>query len=117
MQEQEFRQIFDHTVGILFLGSLHNEDHSAFEELALRCAAIEFRTTAKKVSVIEALRESGDWDSVKEVMCNFRELTLGISVRSFCETRKTVYQSGRWGAAKSSCVRRALLAPILIISI
>jgi hypothetical protein len=104
MSEHEFRQVFEATSGILFLGSLHNEDHPAFEELALRCAAIEFRATSKKVSVIDTLRSSGGWPPVKDALARFRGLHLSIPIRSFFETRESVYHSSRWSPDKSTCV-------------
>lgn len=104
MQEPEFRQIFDNTVGILFLGSVHNEDHPSFEELALRCAAIEFRTTASRGSIIDQLRVSGGFSALKATLGEFRDLQLGLTVRTFYEIKKSVYQSSRWAPAKASCV-------------
>ncbi|KAI9668709.1 MAG: hypothetical protein M1817_005200 [Caeruleum heppii] len=97
----DFRPILDNTVGILFLGCLHNERHAGFEEAMLRCAAVELRATTRKHHVTDSLKTSANWSVVKEVMESFKELTIPFPVRSFFELRRTVYQSGRFTLTRS----------------
>ena len=101
----EFRQIFDNTVGIIFLAALHNEESAQFEDSWLRCAVVELRATAKEKSMVESLQRSGDWNVVTQILQDFRALKPSFSVKSFFELNSTVYHSARWKSPKSAHVR------------
>lgn len=103
-EEHRFRSILESTGGVLFLGCHHDENDPQFEELCLKCAAVEFGTM-KKHDVVEGLRKAEDWHTIKEVMERFRTLNAPFKVRGFFELRPTMYQTGRFSVVrKSECV-------------
>ncbi|CAH0035416.1 unnamed protein product [Clonostachys rhizophaga] len=79
-----FRSILDMTGGIVFLGCLNNETRPNFEDLCLKCAAVE-TGVHKKDRVIENLRQDNRWTFVKEVMEDFRALNGPFPVRILFE--------------------------------
>jgi hypothetical protein len=100
----EFRNILECTGGIVFLGCIHRENHPKFEELCLKCAAVEFGIMSKH-DTVESLRKAGDWEAVKEIMESFRSLNSPFEVRGFFELRPTTYHVGRLSVIrKSECV-------------
>lgn len=104
-EKADFRNILKSTSGIVFLGCLHDESHPGFEELSIKCAAVEFGTK-KQHGAVESLRKAEDWDKVKEVMESFRRLSAPpFEVRGFFELRPTTYSVGRFMVSKKSeCV-------------
>ncbi|CAH0051000.1 unnamed protein product [Clonostachys solani] len=72
------------TGGIVFLGCLNNETRPNFEDLCLKCAAVEMGAH-KKDRVIESLRQDHRWTFVKEVMEDFRALNGPFPVRILFE--------------------------------
>ncbi|VUC30705.1 unnamed protein product [Clonostachys rosea] len=79
-----FRSILDMTGGIVFLGCLNNETRPNFEDLCLKCAAVEMGVH-KKDRAIESLRQDNRWTFVKEVMEDFRALNGPFPVRILFE--------------------------------
>jgi len=77
---------------VIFLGCIHQERDGDFNEICLRCAAVELHETDKKSPVMETLTKTNDWESIKEVHKDFRELEVTFPLRSFYETEKTVYR-------------------------
>lgn len=63
----------------------------------MRCAAVELNEIDKRSIVMETLRKSNDWESIKEVHKDFRELEVTFPLRSFYETEKTIYQKKTFG--------------------
>ncbi|CAG9996180.1 unnamed protein product [Clonostachys byssicola] len=82
--QRAFRSILDMTGGIVFLGCLNNETRPNFEDLCLKCAAVEMGVY-KKDRVIENLRQDNRWTFVKEVMEDFRGLNGPFPVRILFE--------------------------------
>lgn len=72
------------TRGIVFLGCLNNETRPNFEDLCLKCAAVEMGIH-KKDRVIENLRQDNRWTFVKEVMEDFRAMNGPFPVRILFE--------------------------------
>ncbi|KAI1740719.1 hypothetical protein F4680DRAFT_84255 [Xylaria scruposa] len=100
-EQYQFRYILEHTAGIVFLGCLHDETNPQFEDLCIKCAAVEFGTMKKT----ELLKKSDDWHTIKEVMERFRTLDAPFQVRGFFELRPTMYQVGRFSVMrKSECL-------------
>lgn len=86
--------MFECTAGIFFLACLHDERQPDFERRFLRCATVELGLTKlRKHDVTEALRLTEDWQTVKDVLGKFRELNIECAIRTFCESKKTVYRS------------------------
>ena len=103
-EELEFNSILECTGGIVFLGCIHRESHPRFEELCLKCAAVEFGIMSKH-DTVETLRKAPDWEVVKGIMESFRSLNAPFEVRGFFELRPTTYHVGRLSVAKKSeCV-------------
>ncbi|KAI1391821.1 uncharacterized protein F4822DRAFT_106017 [Hypoxylon trugodes] len=100
-EQYQFRYILESTGGVVFLGCLHDESNPHFEDLCIKCAAVEFGTIKKT----ELLKKSNDWYAMKEVMEQFRTLSAPFQVRGFFELRPTMYQAGRFSVVrKSECL-------------
>jgi hypothetical protein len=96
----EFRSIFEQTSGIFFLACLHDERQTDFRLKFMRCAIVELGLTkVRKTSVEEALRAAEDWQTVEDVLRNFRELSVACPIRTFCEGKPTTwgYQYNKFG--------------------
>jgi uncharacterized cysteine cluster protein YcgN (CxxCxxCC family) len=92
----EFRSIFDQTSGIFFLACLHDERQRDFRDQFMRCAIVELGLTKiRKHSVEEALKAAEDWQTVEDVLRNFRELSVTCPIRTFCEGKPTAWYHSR----------------------
>lgn len=90
----DFRDIFDSISGILFLACIHDEGKPDLEQNFLWCATVELGLTkTKKHDLLEKLDTPREWEVVKRIMEHFRMLYLPFPVRTFYETKATVYQS------------------------
>lgn len=103
-ENKDFRSIFENTGGIVFLACLNDEGYPGFEEVCLKCAAVEFGTK-KKHDVVESLRKSEDWNVLRDVMESFRLLRCAFPVRILYEMNKTNVSGGlSMFNRKSECV-------------
>jgi len=87
-ENNDFRNIFENTGGIIFLACLNDEGYPGFEDICLNCAAVEFGTK-KKHDAVESLRKSEDWGIIKDVMESFRSLRCAFPVRTLYEMKTT----------------------------
>lgn len=94
----------DNIAGVLFFGCIHDERQPNFEACCLRCASVELRIPAGH-QVAESLKTSEKWSFLKNLLERFRELPLSFPIRSFFETKETVYQARRFGFGSSDMVR------------
>ncbi|RDW76977.1 hypothetical protein BP6252_05030 [Coleophoma cylindrospora] len=101
--EPGYRHIFNNTIGVLFLSCIHNEQRPDFKDTVLHCAAAESGQTTRKSPLVKALKKL-DWDPLKEIMRNFRDLNPNFRVRSFYERKETVWQHKRWRYPKAHCL-------------
>ncbi|KAI1084628.1 hypothetical protein F5B20DRAFT_591667 [Whalleya microplaca] len=110
-KEQEyFHNILKLTGGIVFLGCLNDENHPDFEEVCLKCAAVEFGTSQKH-DAVGSLKKSDSWDMVKEVLESFRSMRCPFPVRILYELKHThVYEGLVWkiikGKSQNLCSER-----------
>ncbi|KAK9769980.1 putative NB-ARC domain-containing protein [Seiridium cardinale] len=107
-ERRDFYNILEKTGGIVFLGCLNNEDHPDFEELCLKCAAVEFGTS-KRHNTIGSLKNSGDWNTIKQVMESFRVLPSPFPVRIIYELKETSIPDRIWivkGKSEKLCSER-----------
>jgi hypothetical protein len=87
-ENEAFRNILDCTAGIVFLGCLNDETLPDFEDLCVKCAAVELGTPLRH-DVVKALKQTQDWAMVKEVMERFRLLNNSFQVRVLYERKLT----------------------------
>jgi hypothetical protein len=62
----------------------------------MRCAAVELNILDKKNAIIGALQDQKGLADVKEIQKDFRESNMCFPVRSFYETKQTMYRTGRF---------------------
>jgi len=104
-RRDDFRDIFESTAAIFFLACVHDERPPDFESRFLRIAMVELGLSGlRRHAVSDALRLAEDWQTVKEVLGNFRTLSIPCGIRTFCESKATVYRSKTIGRDKSDIV-------------
>ncbi|KAH8746396.1 hypothetical protein F5883DRAFT_700668 [Diaporthe sp. PMI_573] len=90
----DFRDIFDSIAAILFLACIHDEQKPDLEQCLLWSATVELGLTkARRHDLLEKLSTPTEWDAMKQIMEHFKVLYLPFPVRTFCETKATVYLS------------------------
>ena len=95
-RETNFQSIYKATIGVIFLGCIHEERDGEFSDICLRCAAVELNEVDKKKShVLEMLEKLSNWDSVKAIHEGFRDLDISFPIRSFYETVETIWHARR----------------------
>lgn len=105
-ENNDFRNIFDNTGGIIFLACLNDEGYPGFDDVCLKCAAVEFGPK-KKHPAVESLRKSEDWNIIKDVMESFRSLRCAFPVRTLYEMKTTNVSTSvsMFKGRKEECVR------------
>ncbi len=94
-RETNFQSIYKATIGVMFLGCIHDERDGEFSDICLRCAAVELNEVDKQSHVLEMLEKSSKWDSVKAIHEGFRHLDIFFPIGSFYETTETIYHVRR----------------------
>ena len=87
-QRHEFRSLLENTAGILFLGCLNDESYPNFQDLCLKCAAVELGLFFKD-KVIESFKKDDHWGEIKEVMEEFRALRCSFPIHVMYELKST----------------------------
>ena len=75
-RETNFQSIYKATIGVMFLGCIHDERDGEFSDICLRCAAVELTEVDKKSHVLEMLEKSSTLDSVKAIHEGFKDLDI-----------------------------------------
>jgi hypothetical protein len=78
------------------MGCLHDERGQDFTDCCMRCAAVELNLLDKKNAIIGALQDQKGLADVKDIQRDFRESNMSFPVRSFYETKPTLYRTGRF---------------------
>jgi hypothetical protein len=79
------------------MACVHDESYPDFENVSLKCAAVEFGPK-KRHQAVETLRKSPaeEWSAVKDVVEKFRLLRCRFAVRTLYELNKTAYSTERF---------------------
>ncbi|KID60293.1 tetratricopeptide repeat domain-containing protein, partial [Metarhizium brunneum ARSEF 3297] len=110
----DFRDIFDSIAGILFIACIHDEHMKDLERCLLWSATVELSLTkTRRHDVLESLNTPTEWEAAKQIMEHFKMLYLPFPVRTFCETKATVYLSRPFRGQKSQilCPEEAAFLP------
>lgn len=102
--ETNFQSIYKATIGVIFLGCIHEERDGEFSDICLQCAAVELNELNKKSHILKKLKKLSKWNSVKAIHEGFRDLNISFLIRSFYETVGTIYHVRRLGFKKQSSV-------------
>jgi hypothetical protein len=76
----------------VFLGCLQDEAHPDFEDLCLKCAAVELGVP-KRDKVVDSLRKDDHWPAIKEIMESFRTLRCPFPIRTIFELKPSTIPS------------------------
>ncbi|KAK5124615.1 hypothetical protein LTR85_001328 [Meristemomyces frigidus] len=105
------RSIRDNTVGICFIGLIHNDTREDFGTSLLRCAAIDLGLDYRNKAMMAKLQSKLDMDDMQDISRRFRSLDLPAAVVTIRETKPTLYQIGKWYQSKKTAT---LTSPELV---
>lgn len=103
-ESPEFSSILENIAGVLFFGCIHDERPPNFQECCLRCASVELRIPSTH-QVAESLKSCEKWIFVRRLLEQFRELPTKFQIKSFFETKETVYRARKFAFGQADLVR------------
>lgn len=102
-QNVEFGSIFKSTIGVLFFGCIHNHTPATFRTACIRCAALEMRIPLDRHEVSTSLKGCDKWNFLKDTLDKFKQLDIHFQIWSYCEGRKTKFNT-RWLLLRESSI-------------